>query len=226
MDDQAILDNKRPGVAYQSPNSRLKTIPLSAVARSRFWESPATRSRRVTSSGLASRSMAPTRSASSASRRSCSGFTSGSGSTTSTSGISIGCSESRPSSSASCVNASRPEDSSGRNNERRANPRTSIRRFAEMPWPVSINAYWGTSRFGGVYVKAAGARITFGERRNKFDARRTPRSFGRIFLDASSTSRLSSRARPSTTRFGVFDRRRRKVGVISNDKHIKRFTPK
>lgn len=41
MDDQTIIDNKRGREsAYQIAElARLETIPLSAVARSRFWES-------------------------------------------------------------------------------------------------------------------------------------------------------------------------------------------
>lgn len=91
----------------------------------------------------------------------------------------------------------------------------------QLPWPVSINAYWGTSRFGGVYVKAAGKEYI---RRASEQVRRLgePPLVGRIFFDAKFYP-PDRRERDLDNSFKVLIDAVAKSGIIANDKHIKKI---
>lgn len=91
----------------------------------------------------------------------------------------------------------------------------------QLPWPTSVNAYWGTSRFGGIYVKAEGKAykdaVTAHVRRL-----REPSLVGRIFFDAKFYP-PDRRGRDLDNCFKVLIDAIADSGVIANDKHIKKI---
>lgn len=91
----------------------------------------------------------------------------------------------------------------------------------QLPWPVSVNAYWKTTRFGSVYVSAAGkaykAAVTAHVRRL-----REPSLVGRIFF-AAWFYPPDRRGRDLDNCFKVLIDAIADSGVIANDKHIKKI---